>query len=148
MSMRRILLAEDSANDVELTLGALRQVGIGEEVVVARDGAEALDCLYGRGSFATGTHFAPIAVLLDLKLPKVAGLEILKLLKSDLKLRHLPVIILTSSREENDVAEGYRLGANAFVVKPTDFQQFTECVRQLGFFWGRINEAPPRFLIL
>ena len=145
--MRRILLAEDSANDVELTLGALREVGISEQVVVARDGAEALDCLYGRGFFS-GANLLPVAVLLDLKLPKVSGLEVLKMLKTDEKLRALPVVILTSSREQQDVAEGYRLGANAFVVKPTDFLQFTECVRQIGYFWGRINEAPPRFLIV
>jgi CheY-like chemotaxis protein len=142
--LKEILYAEDSANDVELTLEALKGVGIVNKIVVARDGAEALDYLYRRGRFAERQTETPILVLLDLKLPKVSGLEVLKKIKSDPHLRTVPVVVLTSSREERDLVEGYRLGVNAFVVKPVDFQQFTESVRRIGCFWALVNEPPPK----
>jgi CheY-like chemotaxis protein len=142
--LKEILYAEDSPNDVELTIEALKGVGIVNKIVVARDGAEALDYLYKRGRFAERQTEAPILVLLDLKLPKVSGLEVLEKIKSDPHLRLVPVVVLTSSGEERDLVEGYRLGVNAFVVKPVDFQQFTESVRRIGCFWALVNEPPPR----
>jgi CheY-like chemotaxis protein len=137
-----ILFAEDSADDVELTLEALKSIGIANPIVIARDGAEALDYLECRGQFARRENGNPIFVLLDLKLPKINGLEVLKHIKNDPRLRSVPVVVLTSSREERDLVEGYRLGVNAFVVKPVDFQQFTESVRQIGCFWAVVNEPP------
>ena len=142
--LKEILYAEDSPNDVELTLEALKGVGIVNKIVVARDGAEALDYLYKRGRFAERQTEAPILVLLDLKLPKISGLEVLEKIKNDPHLRAVPVVVLTSSGEERDVVEGYRLGVNAFVVKPVDFQQFTESVRRIGCFWALVNAPPPR----
>ncbi len=140
---KRILLAEDSAPDVELTLAALAAHHLANEVVVAHDGAEALDYLYRRGRFAGCADAPPVVVLLDLKMPKVDGLEVLRQMKSDPALRRIPVVILTSSREEQDVVRSYDLGVNAYVVKPVDFQKFVDSVKQLSCFWVLINEPPP-----
>jgi CheY-like chemotaxis protein len=141
--LRRILLAEDSANDVELTLAALEENRLANQVDVVRDGAEALDYLYSRGNFASRAPGNPALVLLDLKMPKVNGLEVLRQIKGDAELRTVPVVMLTSSREEGDLLSSYQLGVNAYVVKPVDFRDFMEAVRQLGGFWAVINEAPP-----
>ena len=141
--LRRILLAEDNANDVELTLTALAEHNLANEVVVARDGAEALDYLYRRGNFAGRRDGDPAAVLLDIKMPKVDGIEVLKRLKADESLRAIPVIMLTSSREEKDLIDSYQLGVNAYVVKPVGFQEFIDAVRNLGLFWAVLNEPPP-----
>ncbi len=140
--IKRILLAEDNPNDVELTLSALAEHHLANEVVVARDGAEALDYLYRRGNFHTRDEGAPTVVLLDLKMPKVDGLEVLKQIKSDPKLRTIPVVVLTSSREERDIIESYQLGVNAYVVKPVDFHEFVDAIKELGLFWGILNVAP------
>jgi CheY-like chemotaxis protein len=140
---KRILLVEDSDKDVELTLAALEQHNLGDEVMVANDGVEALDYLYRRGKFAGHSNGLPAVVLLDLKLPKVDGLEVLRQIKTDAKLRIIPVVMLTSSLEEQDLIRSYQLGANAYVVKPVAFQQFVDSVRQIGFFWALINEPPP-----
>ena len=141
--IKRILLAEDSDRDVELTLAALEEHNLANEVVVARDGVEALDFLYNRGKFANHGNGLPVVVLLDLKMPKLDGLEVLRQIKADPGLKHIPVVMLTSSREERDLVRSYELGVNAYVVKPVDFQKFVESVRQLGFFWAIINELPP-----
>jgi len=141
--LKRVLLVEDDPNDVELTLAGLAEYKLVNEVVVARDGAEALDFLYYRGKFAGRSNGNPAVVLLDLKLPKVDGLEVLRRMKADEKLRLVPVVILTSSREECDLIEGYKLGTNAYVVKPVDFHQFIDAVKHIGVFWSIINEAPP-----
>jgi CheY-like chemotaxis protein len=141
--LKRILLVEDSPNDVELTLSALAENHLANEVVVARDGEEALDFLYRRGIFKLRTEGNPAVVLLDLKLPKVDGLEVLKTLKSDETLRTVPVVMLTSSREEQDLLRSYNLGVNAYVVKPVDFQEFVSALREIGLFWAVINEPPP-----
>ena len=143
MKAARILLAEDSAQDVELTLNALAEHNIGNSVAVARDGAEALDYLYQRGKFAEREQGNPVLLLLDLKMPKVDGLEVLRTVKSDPRLRSTPVVILTSSREEQDVVRSYELGVNAYVVKPVEFDKFLRAVRDLGLFWVLINEPPP-----
>ena len=139
----RILLVEDDPKDVELTLTALEEYNLANEVVVARDGAEALDYLYCRGAFATRSTDNPAVLLLDLKLPKVDGLEVLQQVKSDEKLRIIPVVVLTSSREEKDMVASYRLGVNAYVVKPVDFHEFVDAIKELGVFWAVINQAPP-----
>ncbi len=139
----RILYAEDDNKDVELTLAALEQHHLANEVVVVRDGEEALDYLYRRGEFASRSGDDPVVVLLDLKMPKVDGLEVLREMKSDERLRTIPVVVLTSSREERDVVESYRLGVNAYVAKPVGFQEFTDAVTALGLFWAIINEPPP-----
>ncbi len=141
--LKRILLAEDNPKDVELTLAALEEHNLANEVVVVKDGAEALDYLYCRGKFAKSTDNHPAVVLLDLKMPKVDGLEVLRTVKADPKLKAIPIVILTSSREEKDLVESYKLGVNAYVVKPVEFQQFVEAVKELGAFWGVINEPPP-----
>jgi CheY-like chemotaxis protein len=141
--LRRILLAEDNANDVELTLTALAEHNLANEVVVARDGAEALDYLYRRGNFAGRRDGDPAAVLLDIKMPKVDGIEVLKRIKADESLRAIPVIMLTSSREEKDLIDSYQLGVNAYVVKPVGFQEFINAVKNLGLFWAVLNEPPP-----
>jgi len=138
----RILLAEDSAADVELTLEALGEFHLANRVDVVGDGQEALDYLFRRGAYAQRATGQPLVVLLDLKMPKVDGLEVLRTLKSDPELRVLPVVMLTSSREERDLVESYRLGANAYVVKPVDFGQFTDAIRKVGMFWAVINEPP------
>lgn len=142
--VKKILYVEDSENDIELTTEALRGLSLANEIVVARDGAEALDYLYFRGKYQSRNQDLPVLILLDLKLPKISGLEVLKTIKSDPNLRTVPVVVLTSSREERDLVEGYRLGVNAYVVKPVDFQQFVQSVRKLGCFWAVINEPPPK----
>jgi len=139
----RILLVEDDPNDVELTLTALAEYNLANEVVVTRDGAEALDYLYSRGSFAARSTDNPAVLLLDLKLPKVDGLQVLGQIKSDENLRMIPVVVLTSSREERDMVESYRLGVNAYVVKPVDFHEFVNAIKELGVFWAVINQPPP-----
>jgi CheY-like chemotaxis protein len=142
-TLGRILLVEDDPKDVELTLTALEEYHLANEVVVARDGEEALDYLYRRGSFATRSNDNPAVLLLDLKLPKVDGLEVLQQIKSDENLKIIPVVVLTSSHEEKDMVASYRLGVNAYVVKPVDFHEFVNAIRELGFFWAIINEPPP-----
>jgi len=139
----RILLADDSANDLELTLAALRSHRVANEVDVVHDGAEALDYLYCRGSFANRAPGPLALVLLDLKMPKVDGLEVLRQIKNDPALRLTPVVMLTSSREEVDLLRSYQLGVNAYVVKPVAFGEFMEAVKQLGAFWAVLNELPP-----
>lgn len=144
MQAARILLAEDSAQDVELILNALAEHKISNSVAVARDGVEALDYLYARGAFAGRDAGNPVLLLLDLKMPKVDGLEVLRTVKSDARLRTIPVVVLTSSREEQDVVRSYALGGNAYVVKPVEFDKFLRAVRELGLFWMLVNEPPPR----
>jgi len=143
MEPRKILLAEDDPRDVELMLAAWQEHNLANEVVVARDGVEALDYLYRRGRYAGRPEGSPMVVFLDLKMPKVDGLDVLRLVKSDPGLRHVPVVVLTSSREDQDLVESYRLGVNAYVVKPVDFDKFIETVRHLGLFWVLVNQPPP-----
>jgi CheY-like chemotaxis protein len=142
-TLGRILMVEDDPKDVELTLGALEEYNLVNEIVIARDGQEALDFLYYRGKFSARPHSNPSVILLDLKLPKVDGLEVLKLVKSDERLKMIPVVVLTSSREEKDMVRSYELGVNAYVVKPVDFHEFVNAVKELGVFWGVINQPPP-----
>jgi CheY-like chemotaxis protein len=142
-NLGRILLVEDDAKDLELTLTALDEYNLANEVVVARDGQEALDYLYFRGNFAERAGENPAVLLLDLKLPKIDGLEVLQQVKSDEKLRMIPVVVLTSSREEKDMVASYSLGVNAYVVKPVDFHEFVNAIKDLGAFWAVINEPPP-----
>ena len=139
----RILIVEDDPKDVELTLTALEEYNLANEVVVTRDGEEALDYLYCRGNFKMRTSENPAVLLLDLKLPKVDGLEVLQQIKSNEKLRMIPVVVLTSSREERDMVASYKLGVNAYVVKPVDFHEFVNAIKELGIFWAVINEPPP-----
>ena len=139
----RILMVEDDPNDVELTLTALEEYNLTNEVVVTRDGEEALDYLYCRGVFATRTTDNPAVMLLDQKLPKVDGLEVLQQVKSDANLKMIPVVVLTSSHEERDMIASYKLGVNAYVVKPVDFHEFVNAIKELGIFWAVINEPPP-----
>jgi DNA-binding response OmpR family regulator len=139
----RILLVEDDPRDVELTMTALEEYNLTNEVVVAHDGEEALDYLYYRGKFESRTNQNPAVLLLDLKLPKVDGLEVLEKIKSDDKLKMIPVVVLTSSREERDMVASYKLGVNAYVVKPVDFHEFVNAIKELGVFWAIINEPPP-----
>lgn len=141
--LKRILLAEDNNHDVELTLAALEEYNLANEVVVARDGVEALDYLYARGKFAGHANGLPVVILLDLKMPKLDGLEVLRQLRNDPALKAIPVVMVTSSREEQDLLRSYELGVNAYVVKPVDFQKFVESIKQIGFFWAIINEPPP-----
>jgi CheY-like chemotaxis protein len=141
--MARILLVEDDPRDVELTMTALEDYNLTNEVVIAHDGEEALDYLYCRGKFESRVCQNPAVMLLDLKLPKVDGLEVLEKVKSDEKLRVIPVVVLTSSREEKDMVASYKLGVNAYVVKPVDFHEFVNAIKELGVFWAIINEPPP-----
>ena len=139
-----ILLVEDDERDVELTLTALEGHNLGNQVAVVRDGAEALDYLRCRGKYQARGADLPVVVLLDLKMPKVDGLEVLRQIRADEKLAFLPVVMLTSSREERDLVESYQLHANAYVVKPIDFAEFIESVGQAGVFWTLVNATPPR----
>lgn len=142
MTLKRILLVEDSSKDVELTLAALQTNNLANEVVVARDGVAALDYLYRRGTYAAEPPGNPAVVLLDIKMPRLDGLQVLERLRNDPGLRTVPVVMLTSSREEPDLHRAYALGANAYVVKPVDFSQFLEAVKQTGAFWAVVNEPP------
>ena len=144
MEDKIILLVEDNADDEKLTLRALKKNNISNEVVVARNGVEALDYLFGTGAYAgRNSNVIPQVVLLDLKLPKLDGLEVLRRMRADARTKLLPVVILTSSNEEVDRINGYGLGANSYVRKPVDFNQFIEAVRQLGLYWLVLNESPP-----
>jgi len=144
MDNRIILLVEDNPDDVELTLRALKKNNVTNEVVVAHDGVEALDYLFGSGAYAgRDLSVMPTVILLDLKLPKMDGLEVLRRLRADNRTKLLPVVILTSSKEERDIVNGYNCGANSYVRKPIDFAQFTEAVGQLGLYWLLLNEGPP-----
>jgi CheY-like chemotaxis protein len=140
---KRILLAEDDPRDVKLTLKALGEQDLENDVVVVSDGEAALDYLYRRGRFEQRAPGNPVVVLLDLKMPKVDGLEVLRQVKGDQELKLVPIVMLTSSREQRDLEASYRQGANAFVVKPVDFREFMDVVRQLGKFWAVTNEPPP-----
>jgi CheY-like chemotaxis protein len=139
----RILRVEDDPKDVELTMSALEDYNLVNELVIARDGQEALDYLYSKGQFSDRPHENPAVILLDLKLPKVDGLEVLTRIKADDRLKVIPVVVLTSSREERDMVRSYQLGVNAYVVKPVDFHEFVNAVRELGVFWAVINQPPP-----
>ena len=136
-------MVEDDARDVELSLTALEQYNLANEVIVVGDGEEALDYLYQRGKFMARANGNPAVLLLDLKLPKVDGLEVLQQIKTDDRLKMIPVVVLTSSREERDMVASYQLGVNAYVVKPVDFHEFVNAVKELGIFWALINEPPP-----
>jgi CheY-like chemotaxis protein len=142
-SFGRILMVEDDPRDVELSLTALDEYHLANEIVVARDGEQALDYLYCRGAFRDRVRGHPSVVLLDLKLPKVDGLEVLRQIKGDQSLATIPVVVLTSSREEQDMVASYKLGVNAYVVKPVDFHEFANAIKELGVFWALINEPPP-----
>jgi len=142
-NLGRILMVEDDPKDVELTMTALEGYNLANEVIVTRDGEEALDYLYHRGKYTTRSSDHPAVILLDLKLPKIDGLEVLRQVKSDDTLKMIPVVVLTSSREENDLVSSYKLGVNAYVVKPVDFHEFVNAIRELGVFWAVINAAPP-----
>ena len=142
-NLGRILMVEDDAKDEELTLTALEDYNLANEVVVTRNGEEALDYLHFRGQFQTRVSDNPALILLDLKLPKIDGLEVLKEIKSDEKLRYIPVVVLTSSKEEKDLVASYKLGVSGYVVKPVDFHEFVNAIRELGAFWGILNEPPP-----
>ncbi|TAK57826.1 MAG: response regulator, partial [Bacteroidetes bacterium] len=141
-SLKSILLVEDNPRDVELTLAALGEHNLANDVVVVNDGAEALDYLFYRGKYAMRSKGNPAVMLLDLKMPKVDGLQVLQTLKEHQELKMIPIVILTSSREERDLVKSYQLGVNAYVVKPVDFKEFVEAVSQLGVFWALINELP------
>jgi CheY-like chemotaxis protein len=141
--LRPILLVEDSPKDLELTLAALKKCQLANDIVIARDGEEAIDYLSFSGKHAGRAEGYPAVVLLDLKLPKVDGLEVLERIKGDGSLRHIPVVMLTSSREEQDLVRSYELGVNAFVVKPVEFTKFFQAIEDLGVFWAILNEPPP-----
>ena len=141
--LKRILLVDDSARDTELTLNALAEHNLANEIVSLRDGVEALDYLYRRGPFVDRAVGNPAVVMLDLKMPKVDGLEVLRQIKSDPALKMIPVVVLTSSRQESDLITSYQLGVNAYIVKPVQFQEFVKAVKLLGAFWAVVNEPPP-----
>ena len=143
INIKNILLVEDDPRDVELTLAALEEHHLANKVAVVHDGEKALDYLYRRGEFKTRAGGNPVVVLLDNKMPKVSGLDVLKTMKADMLLKMIPVVVLTSSRETPDLIEFYKHGVNAYVVKPVDFSDFMETVKQLGIFWAAINEPPP-----
>jgi CheY-like chemotaxis protein len=142
-TLGRILLVEDDPRDVELTLTALEEYKLANEVVVARDGQQALDYLWCRGEYSARVQENPAVLLLDLKLPKIDGLEVLKEIRADERLKLIPIVVLTSSQEEKDMVRSYTLGVNAYVVKPVDFHEFINAVKELGVFWALINEPPP-----
>ncbi|MEK7795800.1 MAG: response regulator [Candidatus Hydrogenedentota bacterium] len=142
-SLPRILLVEDSPKDAELTINALAEYNLANDVLHLRDGAEALDFLYRRGDFAGRATGQPIVVLLDLKMPRVGGMEVLRQMKGDPDLKLIPVVVMTSSREDQDLLDSYELGVNAYVVKPVKFQNFVEAVKQVGVFWAVFNQPPP-----
>jgi CheY-like chemotaxis protein len=141
--LKRILLVDDSSRDTELALNALADNNLANEVVALRDGVEALDYLYRRGPFADRVAGHPAVVLLDLKMPRVDGFEVLRQIKSDPQLKMIPVVVMTSSREEQDLVTSYQLGVNAYIVKPVKFQEFVEAVKLVGAFWAVVNEPPP-----
>ncbi len=141
--LKRILLVEDSLKDIDLTLAALEEHKLANEVIIARDGAEAIDYFQRRGKFADRDDALPVVVLLDIKMPKLSGIEVLRHMKTDPELKSVPVVMLTSSKEEPDLAACYELGVNAYVVKPVDFTQFVDAVKQVGAFWAVLNEPPP-----
>ncbi|MCG3211898.1 MAG: Response regulator rcp1 [Anaerolineae bacterium] len=141
--LARILLVEDDPRDIELTLTALSEYNLVNEIVVARDGVEALDYLYRRGNFARHPAGNPVVILLDLKMPRLNGVQVLRQLKTDEQMHLIPVVVLTSSREARDLEECYRLGVNAYVVKPVQFAEFVKAVKQVGVFWALLNEPPP-----
>lgn len=141
--LKPILLVDDNPRDIELSLAALEQNHLANSVVVARDGEEALDYLYRRGIFKLRPVGNPAVILLDLKLPKIDGLEVLQQLKQDPELQSIPIVMLTSSREEKDLVRSYKLGVNAYVVKPVDFTEFVSAIKELGLFWAVINYPPP-----
>jgi len=143
-NIKNILLVEDDPRDVELTLTALAEHNLANKVLVVHDGAEALDFLYGRGKFTGRGGGHPVVVLLDIKMPRVNGLEVLKTIKADENLKIIPVVMLSSSRETPDLVECYKHGVNAYVVKPVDFGEFMKAVKHLGIFWAAINEPPPQ----
>jgi CheY-like chemotaxis protein len=145
MNVKHILLVEDDPRDEELTLAALEEHNLANQVFVVHDGEEALDYLYYRGKFKTRSTGNPVAVLLDLKMPKVDGLEVLRIIKADERLKLIPIVILTSSRETPDLIECYEHGVNAYVVKPVDFTAFVNAVKHLGVFWAVVNEPPPSY---
>jgi CheY-like chemotaxis protein len=142
-NLRPILLVEDNPNDIELILSALKDTSLANEIAVAHDGVQALDYLFRRGPYAGRPAVPPAVVLLDLKMPKVDGHEVLRQIRSDPVLRFTPVVVLTSSREEQDLYQTYQLGANAFLVKPVEFEAFVSAVGKLGVFWALLNEPPP-----
>jgi CheY-like chemotaxis protein len=142
-TIKRILLVEDDPKDIELTLNALGEHNLANEIMVARDGVEALDYLYRRGEYALRPEGNPVVILLDIKMPRLDGLQVLRQLKADEQLRLIPVVILTSSRESRDLEECYRLGVNSYIVKPVRFTEFMEAVKGIGVYWVLINEPPP-----
>lgn len=141
--LKPILLVEDSVKDIEMTLAAWKRNNLSNPIVVARDGVEALDYLFQRGKFKDREEGSPVAVFLDLKMPRMDGLEVLRQMKASDSLKMLPVVMLTSSREESDLVASYQLGVNAYVVKPVGFQQFVDAIGRLGMFWAVLNEPPP-----
>jgi CheY-like chemotaxis protein len=142
-NLRPILLAEDNPNDVELTLAALHTLNLANEIIVVNDGAQVLDFLHRRNAFSSRPEVAPAVILLDLKMPRVDGLAALRQIRANPAFAMFPIVILTSSREENDLVKGYELGANGYVVKPVDFDQFISAISHLGVFWAVVNEPPP-----
>jgi CheY-like chemotaxis protein len=142
-NLKRILLAEDNIEDVQLTLEALAGCHLANQVMVVRDGADALDYLHRRGSYKDREDAQPVVIFLDIKMPKVDGVEVLRQIKSDPMLRVIPVVMVTSSREQQDLLRSYQLGVNAYVVKPIDFDQFVHAIQELGLYWAVLNEPPP-----
>ncbi len=140
--IKKILIVDDSPQDIELTISALREKNLVNEVIIAEDGEEALDYLYKRGKF-TNDNGNPGIILLDIKMPKMNGIEVLKHIRSNPKFKSIPVIMLTSSHEEKDLVESYKLGANSYVVKPVDIMQFIDAIKSLGQYWAVINQTPP-----